>query len=372
MSGAVLKPVQCECCQTEFLYLARRKGVGSGLRLFFLDNEGAEARAGVSAEANLKASLGKAVDAVACPSCGCLQQDMIRQGKRSRFRWTLGIGLFAAALLFLRGLAIYWFDPIVNAANLPAEQKWPIFVAAMTSVYVYWAVGIGVLSIVGSVAWRMVYNPNAASPLKLAARTAASRGVLLATVRERLAGVSPESRTAAIVGLLAEREQATKRPPRPYLWLAGLLGFVVLMLGIGAVMEMRLRAEKSRQASAGFERAAQALNAADLAKCRAELLQCRQLAADSKSRDVRGQWEQIVQTCLEREFAEVRKQSCRATDRNHVGWISCQPTNDLDGPEIESRRDSATWGQPLHSSFSDSIAMTQVFSSGFAKSARGT
>lgn len=37
IAGAVLKPVKCESCHTEVVYLVRRQGAVSGLSLFFLD-----------------------------------------------------------------------------------------------------------------------------------------------------------------------------------------------------------------------------------------------------------------------------------------------------------------------------------------------
>lgn len=92
-----------------------------------------------------------------------------------------------------------------------------------------------------------------------------------------------------------------------HLWLAGLVAFILVMIGVGFFVELRSRAEHARRARAAFERATQALTAADLAKCRSELLQSRQSAADSQNADVGGEWEQLVQTCLEREFAEIRK-----------------------------------------------------------------
>lgn len=154
-----------------------------------------------------------------------------------------------------------------------------------------------------------VSEPNGASHRKLAGRAAASGGVALTAVRDRLSGVPPEARASAVVALLAEREQAAKPSPglqQEHLWLAGLIAFVLLVVGVGFVVALRSRAEHTRHARAAVERAAQALNAEDLPKCRSELLQSWQVAADSGSTDVRGQWEQLVQMCLQRDFAEVR------------------------------------------------------------------
>jgi hypothetical protein len=74
--GSTAKVVACESCSTEYVYVMKREGEGTGTSPYWLDNEGAAARAQEAAAEMLKALLDKDYDPVPCPACGHYQRYM--------------------------------------------------------------------------------------------------------------------------------------------------------------------------------------------------------------------------------------------------------------------------------------------------------
>ena len=111
--GSARKQVRCEQCGREFTYLVERTGTGKGSSWYFLDNEGAQIRADTKAQQTLAASLGCAVDPVACPECGWFQKNMVVEARRRRHRWILNVGVGGGAILLLFAM----FPTAMNSAR---------------------------------------------------------------------------------------------------------------------------------------------------------------------------------------------------------------------------------------------------------------
>ena len=85
-TGSVIKKVRCEHCSVEYVYRMERKVTGRGYSPIFLDNDGASDRAQDSARQKLGEEIDKGTDIVPCPSCGWLQNNMVRKLKK---QWIL-------------------------------------------------------------------------------------------------------------------------------------------------------------------------------------------------------------------------------------------------------------------------------------------
>jgi hypothetical protein len=86
-TGSAGREVRCEQCGFEYFYVLSRKGWGQGFSPYFLNNQGARARARVQAEDTLARKLAKGIDAVPCPRCGWYQATMVAKLKRLRLAW---------------------------------------------------------------------------------------------------------------------------------------------------------------------------------------------------------------------------------------------------------------------------------------------
>jgi hypothetical protein len=109
--GSAVRAVACENCQTEFVYILRRQGLGHGVSPLYLDNQGAQDRARAHANADLHKELTRGQDPVPCPECGWYQRSMIPLLRQAHRRGMMIGGAFfqyVAALFFVLTAAA-WF-----------------------------------------------------------------------------------------------------------------------------------------------------------------------------------------------------------------------------------------------------------------------
>jgi hypothetical protein len=105
--GSILKFVPCENCSTEYVYVMKREGSGSGTSLYLLNEQGAAEGAAETAKAVLKGVLENDFDPVPCPVCGHYQRYMFPklletkelQEKRGCGRGVFLFGTIAAGFL---------------------------------------------------------------------------------------------------------------------------------------------------------------------------------------------------------------------------------------------------------------------------------
>jgi hypothetical protein len=105
-SGELHKFVECEHCKKIFVYLMHRVIYGRGASVYFLDNEGAEARARAEAESGIDAVLQEDCDPVPCLHCGIYQQQMVQKIKFERQQqqdWLLWVVLLLPFVTALFG-----------------------------------------------------------------------------------------------------------------------------------------------------------------------------------------------------------------------------------------------------------------------------
>ena len=106
-STKVRKQCSCERCHREYFYDMTVYGSGSGKSELWLDNRGAQSQASASAKNELEREIERAVDVVACPSCGWLQTEMValvrRRNAQRIFWWTLPLALLLPIVGMLGG-----------------------------------------------------------------------------------------------------------------------------------------------------------------------------------------------------------------------------------------------------------------------------
>ena len=112
VSGTVIKDVRCEKCGCEYLYRMIRRGEGSGSSPYYLNNEGAQRRANAGAKRQLQKLLARGVDPVACPDCGWLQAQMVRELRRRSLR-----GLIYTAITLAIVLPVFAFIYALNVTH---------------------------------------------------------------------------------------------------------------------------------------------------------------------------------------------------------------------------------------------------------------
>src|SRR5438309_799407 len=138
VSGSVWKPLTCEFCKLDFAYRITRKATGTGRSALFLDNDGARARAGSYAYANLQRELEKSFEVVPCPKCGRYQAQMF-----SKLKWKKKGGLTIAGIIGV----------VLTATVAPAVPS-PLLVFAIGAALSVAALVIGELR-------RSRFDPNA-------------------------------------------------------------------------------------------------------------------------------------------------------------------------------------------------------------------
>lgn len=144
-TGSVTKSVCCERCHCQYHYTAQRIGVGHGMSVLWLDNNGASKRAHSKATADLERKLVRVTEAVPCPTCYWYQRNMLGILKQKEARNILLLGLLTAviaAIALLAGASIFeWLTPLASIAI-------QIFLALVT------------FSITSSCAWLLFSDPN--------------------------------------------------------------------------------------------------------------------------------------------------------------------------------------------------------------------
>ena len=121
--GAALKDVRCEDCGDEYVYVMQRTYTGAAVSITGLLREDAEETARNRADAGITRLLEADCDGVPCPSCGYVQQQMVRKVRREHLGWlsiaALGIVFLGGALLFGSFAARRWTLPEPLRAIVP-------------------------------------------------------------------------------------------------------------------------------------------------------------------------------------------------------------------------------------------------------------
>lgn len=109
VQGRVLKLVPCESCNTEYVYILEREGVGAGTSVYGLYDETAQKNAEEGAHESLGEYLANDFDPVPCPTCGHYQNFMFPKLIETRSPWPL---LGAIVTLVVGSLSLlsvmYW------------------------------------------------------------------------------------------------------------------------------------------------------------------------------------------------------------------------------------------------------------------------
>src|SRR5262245_35452028 len=121
-SGAAAKPVTCEACGAEYVYILEREAEGHGSSVLFLDNAGGKRRAQEAAEREVARQLERDCEVVPCPKCGHIQPEMAKLAKRRHLGLVKKGGWIATGLAAVFG--------ILNAASSvgmegPYFMSWP-------------------------------------------------------------------------------------------------------------------------------------------------------------------------------------------------------------------------------------------------------
>jgi len=122
-AGATWQNVQCEKCKKHYHYPLVREAKASVRAAYGIRQGAAEERAAKTAQYKLMKLLEQGVEIVPCPSCGWVQQDMIREARRRTARWLI----YLAALCFIAGLALAMYPlgellSVTDPEVTPAEK----------------------------------------------------------------------------------------------------------------------------------------------------------------------------------------------------------------------------------------------------------
>lgn len=98
-TGRKLKPVRCENCGHQYVYMLKRQASGGASALEGREL-GAEDKARTMAQSILDRKMKGAVDLVPCPKCGWVQERMIPVARRQHLAWMLWLGAALGALFF--------------------------------------------------------------------------------------------------------------------------------------------------------------------------------------------------------------------------------------------------------------------------------
>jgi hypothetical protein len=142
------RSVHCEHCGERYLYDVPRDGEGKGTSLFFLDNEGACARANARAQRQAQRRVQKDIELVPCPTCGSFQKNMVALIRRRHWRWLKFLGVPALVVCLLS-------FGLLQVANQNQESLELIAISAG-------ALGVGLLSL--RLLLASCHAPNAGNP----------------------------------------------------------------------------------------------------------------------------------------------------------------------------------------------------------------
>ena len=112
--GTALKTVQCEACQSEYVYRISREAVGHSSGFLWPDYETANQRA----SKELRKLLERGCDPVPCPACGWYQRNMVKRARQLRYAPLVSASV---VLFFIAGLMTL-FVLIAALADTPTAQ----------------------------------------------------------------------------------------------------------------------------------------------------------------------------------------------------------------------------------------------------------
>jgi hypothetical protein len=151
-----IKQVKCEQCDSEYVYQMTRSAQGSGLSLFFADNEGAQERAAQRAQEAVREKLLTSCDPVPCPACGWYQQYMVPRARYLRYKW-MGTAALSAPLVAIILMVVAGF---LTALHAPTPPRVPFLAVLLAWVLV----GLSLTAAPGFLFARSIirrrYDPN--------------------------------------------------------------------------------------------------------------------------------------------------------------------------------------------------------------------
>jgi hypothetical protein len=145
----IVRQVRCEKCNASYNYPVVRTAVGTGRSAYMLDNAGAQSRAKASAQSKLQAAISNGVEVVPCPSCGWLQQNMVRLLRDRQYVWTFPAGLATAIVAGFVALVV---------ALLAWNGSALLFIPSAVLLLIATG-GVGLIFL--GRAWREKFDPNA-------------------------------------------------------------------------------------------------------------------------------------------------------------------------------------------------------------------
>jgi hypothetical protein len=215
VTGNVLKKVTCECCGAHYSYQITRQVQGEASSLIGLDNAGAQERAQVSADTQLRNELEASVELVPCPQCGWVQHDMLALARLKYREWMKGLGvlaLLAAALVIAFVFVKNWFfDGFAGfrpAINWTVPSIWAGGLAAM-----------GFALIVGRFLLSLRYDPNSG-------HQRLRQGIDSGTIKEPV-DASEGERTSAQAAIPKDRVAAEEEELGPSKFFGALAGYTI-------------------------------------------------------------------------------------------------------------------------------------------------
>jgi hypothetical protein len=190
LTGTAAKRVHCESCHGEYVYQMERTATGRGTSILFLDNEGAQSRAGRDAENKVRSKLEREIDVVPCPLCGWYQATMVPKLRWKHRGWIRLLGFVLLGVATLRFGLSFLEGPLKNPTR-PWWHRTSAMVAGACA-----SIGAGLLIIKVIVSKR--YDPNSADQdarIALGKSRAITKERLEQLLRERdgSAGPAPSS-----------------------------------------------------------------------------------------------------------------------------------------------------------------------------------
>jgi hypothetical protein len=159
VNGRIVKLVPCEHCQTEYVYVLEREGVGAGASVYGISmhglNEAPGEHAVGAAQDTLQQYLENDFDPVPCPTCGLYQTFMFPKLYKP-VPWVQIIRLFSLMVACLTSvIALYW---VFAYLNRPGDQVLGRLIATSAQfailVLIFFALGVVERSRVSR------FNPN--------------------------------------------------------------------------------------------------------------------------------------------------------------------------------------------------------------------
>ncbi len=128
VAGVAIRPVTCEYCGEQFVYVLSREVSETAVGLMTVDQSAREA-AKATAEENLDQQLAEGVDPVPCPRCGRYQAAMVEEIRQWKYLWMFLLGLVGFICPF--GVFVYLIGIRFQLATLSATAWFVIAVATI-------------------------------------------------------------------------------------------------------------------------------------------------------------------------------------------------------------------------------------------------